>query len=477
MQTTLKDHKYLQIAQGIEQMIQEEVLNIGEKLPSVRTLSEEYGISLGTAFQAYYHLESKGLIEARPKSGYYVRFNNRRFPGIPSSRQMETGVNEVSTMEMIATVFRNISAADLINLSVAAPRVELLPAAKLNKSVVHALRSSSSSCLHYENIQGNAELRKQIVKLAFNWNGKLTPDDIVVTAGCMEALVMCLKAVTSWGDTVAIESPTYFGVFQVMESLGLKAIEIPTDPQTGIDLNYLEEAIRKHHIKACVFIPNFNNPLGSCMPDENKEKLVALITRKQIPLIEDDIYGELYFGRQRPRTCKTYDREGWVLHCSSISKSLAPGYRIGWCIPGRFTEKVKQLKIMHTVSGTTLTQAAMAHFLSIGRYEHHLKKLRNALHAQYLNYVQGIIQYFPSDVKISRPSGGLVLWVEMNKEINAYKLYQEAIRHGISFAPGQVFSVTGHYRNCMRIGYGQAYDDKMEQGIRVLGKLIGRKGN
>ena len=473
--TSKEDHKYLQVAGGIEQMIHEEILRIGDKLPSVRVLSEEYGISMGTAFQAYYHLEGKGLIEARPKSGYYVRFNNKRFPGMPAISKPEPVVNAISTQEMINNVFRNISDDDLINLSVAAPQIDLLPAAKLNKSVVHALRSSKKHCLNYEDIQGNRELRKQVAKLAFNWSGKYNADDVVITAGCMEALVMCLKAVTHRGDTVAIESPTYFGIFQVIESLGLKAIEIPTCAVEGIDLAYLEKAIEKFAIKACVFVPNFSNPIGSCMPDDKKKGLVQLITKNQIPLIEDDIYGELYFGKHRPKTCKSFDTEGWVLHCGSLSKSLAPGYRIGWCIPGRFLQRVKELKLMHTISGTTLTQVAMAHFLSIGRYEYHLKNLRKILHTQCLRYTQAIIQFFPEDVRLSRPGGGFVLWVEMNQEVNAYQLYQEAMKYNISIAPGQIFSASGHFRNCIRIGYGREYDDTIEYGLKVLGGLVTRQ--
>jgi DNA-binding transcriptional MocR family regulator len=468
------DHKYLQVAEGIEKMIHEEILRIGDKLPSVRVLSDEYGISMGTAFQAYYHLEGKGLIEARPKSGYYVRFNHRRFPAIPQTVQPAVTANEVSIAEMIANVYKNISADDVINFSLAAPSIDLLPAAKLNKSVVHALRTSKHHCLNYEDIQGNLELRKQISKLCFNWGGRIKPEEIVVTAGCMEAIAMSLKAVTNPGDTVAIESPTYFGIFQVIEMLGLKVVEICTDPVTGIKLNELEKAIKKFNIKACVFVPNFNNPLGCCMPDENKEKLVELITKHKIPLIEDDIYGELYFGRQRPKTCKTYDKEGWVLQCASLSKSLAPGYRIGWCLPGRFTEKVKRLKMMHTISGTTLTQVAIAHFLSIGRYEYHLKNLRKTLHTQCLRYVQGIMQYFPEDVKLSRPTGGFILWVELNKEINSYKLYQEAMKYHISIAPGQIFSSQGNYSNCMRLGYGKNYNKDVEYGLQVLGELINK---
>lgn len=473
MKTLAKtEHKYLRVAEGLEKLIHDEILKIGDKLPSVRVLSEEYGISMGTAFQAYYLLEGKGLIEARPKSGYYVRFNNKRFPGRPTFSKPEVVETEVSTREMIAHVYRNLTNDDVINFAMAAPPIELLPAAKLNKSVIHALRSSKTSCLHYEDVQGNKELRGQIAKLCFNWGGKISADEVLVTSGCMEALSLCLKAVTQPGDTVAIESPTYFGIFQVMQSLGLKVVEIATEPQTGIDLECLENAIDKFNIKACVFVPNFNNPLGSCMPDENKKKLVQLISKHKIPLIEDDIYGELYYGKHRPKTCKSFDADNWVIHCSSISKSLAPGYRIGWCLPGRFFDKVKELKMMHSISSPTLTQAAVAHFLSIGRYEYHLKNLRKALHTQCLRYIQGVMQHFPADVKVSHPEGGFVLWVELSKNINSYKLYQEAMKHQISIAPGQIFSSRDCYANCIRIGFGRTYDADTDYGLQVLGGLI-----
>ena len=466
------DHLYVQVAEGIEKMIDEEVLKIGDKLPSVRVLSEEYGISMGTAFQAYYHLEGKGLIEARPKSGYYVRFNFRRFPRLPEKSGPEPVANEVSIDEMISTVFRSLSSQDILNFSLAVPPIQLLPAAKLNKAVIHAVRSSPHHGINYEHTQGNKDLRKQLAKLTFNWGGKFSADDIIVTAGCMEALILCLRAVTKPGDTVAIESPTYFGIFQAIESLGLKVFEIPTDPVTGMDIDELARAIKKSLINACIFVLNFNNPLGSSMPDEKKQALVELVTKYKIPLIEDDIYGEMYFGRHRPKNCKTFDKEGWVLYCSSLSKSLAPGYRIGWAMPGRFAAKVLQLKMVHTLTGTTITQLAIAHFLSIGRYEYHLKKLRKALHTQCLRYIQGIVQYFPADSKVSRPQGGFVLWIELNKKINSYKLYHEAVKHDISIAPGQVFSSQGQFENCLRISYARPWDAEVERGLKVVGELI-----
>ncbi len=466
------DHIYMQVATGLEKMISEEVLRIGDKLPSVRVLSEEYGISAGTAFQAYYHLEGKGLIESRPKSGYYVRFNNSRFPGLPSLKQPDALSHEVTVKEMIASIYSDIASTNVINFALAVPDASLLPTAKLNKSVVHALRNHKDHCISYEHAQGNVELRKQIAKLAFNWGGKIKPDEVVVTSGCLEAITICLKAVTNYGDTVAVESPTYFGIYQAIESLGLKAVEISSDALTGIDLEAFQAALKKSKIKACVVVPNFSNPLGSCMPEENKKKLVDIISKHNIPLIEDDIYGELYFGKTRPKTCKYFDKKGLVMHCSSLSKSLTPGYRIGWSIPGKYLDQVKQIKRIQNISSPTLTQAAIAHFLQHGRYEYHLKNLRKALHTQCLRYIQAIIKYFPEDTKVSRPQGGFILWLELNKKVNAFKLRTEAMKLGISIVPGKIFFANSGNSNYIRISYGKPWSDDIDYGLMMLGKLI-----
>lgn len=466
------DHLYLQIADGLEKMISEEVLRIGDKLPSVRVLSEEYGISMGTAFQAYYHLEGRGLIESRPKSGYYVRFNYQRFPQLPNMVPPDALSHDVSVKEMIASIYRDIVATDVINLALAVPDASLLPIAKINKSVVWALRNTKDHCINYENTQGNMELRQQIAKLAFNWGGKVKADEVVITSGCLDAMTLCLKAVTNNGDTVAVECPNYFGIYQAIESIGLKVVELPSHPVSGLDLVQAEKIIKKFRVKAVVTVPNFNNPLGSCMPDENKKKLVDIITAYNVPLIEDDIYGELYFGKNRPRTCKYYDTKGLVMHCSSLSKSLAPGYRIGWTIPGKFLDQVKHLKRIQNISSPTLTQVAIAHFLKNGRYEYHLKNLRKALHTQSLRYVQAIIKYFPEDTKVSRPLGGFSLWVQLNKKADTFRLRTEAIKQNISIVPGKIFSGTNNYSNCLRISFGKPWNEDVDYGLMILGKLI-----
>jgi DNA-binding transcriptional MocR family regulator len=466
------DYKYNEVADRIESLISKRVLKVGDKLLSVRALSKEQGISLSTAFQAYYLLESKGLIEARPQSGYYVKFSPDHTLELPQVCETADEVIPVSINDMINSVYLDLRSPKLLNFALAAPAESLLPMAKLNKTLMHVVRQSPTSCLHYEHVQGNNNLRKQIARQAFNWGGIFTEDDIVVTAGAVEALSLCVKAVTKQGDAIAIESPTYYAIFQLMESYGLKVVEIPTDPVTGADLDYLETAIKRFDIKACLFVNNFNSPLGSCMPDTNKKRLVEMLAKKDIPLIEDDIYGELFFGKTRPKTCKTFDKKGLVLHCSSVSKSLAPGYRIGWCIPGKFKERIIQLKRMHTVSTNTLSQATIADFLSNGRFELHLRHLRKALHTQSLRYIQAISEHFPDDTRVTRPEGGFVIWIELNRRINTYKLHKRALKHNIGIAPGQIFSPQGRFENCFRISFGMPWNEKVEEGIKTIGKLI-----
>lgn len=465
-----EDFLYVQIAEKLERNISDGVLKRGDKLLSIRTLSKDQGISISTAFKAYSQLEIKGLIEARPKSGYYVRFieGNK----LPQNIRFQKEPEHASVDEMIAMVFQQVNAEGVIKLSRAAPALEFLPQSKLNKALVEAVRKSATSCINYEDIQGNRNLRKHLARQAFNWGGTVKEEDIITTQGCIEALFFCLKAVTKPGDTVVIESPAYFGTFKLMKSLGLNVLEIPSNPINGISLEYLEDALKKVKVKACLFVTNFSNPLGTCMPDERKKSLVNLLAEFEIPLIEDDIYGDLYFGKTRPRNCKSYDKKGLVLLCSSVSKSLAPGYRVGWCIPGKFTSQVLNLKLTHSVSSATPTQTAIGVFFETGRFDLHLRNLRKALYTQCLRYKQAITEYFPLDTKISDPKGGYVLWLELNTKVDAFALYKAALKYNISIAPGQIFSTDGSFSNCIRISYGIPFNKEIDQCLKILGTLV-----
>jgi DNA-binding transcriptional MocR family regulator len=462
---------YERVAARFELQVHEGILMPGDKLPSVRMLSREQGVSLSTAYKVYVELENKGLIEARNRSGYYVRKRYQHPRQVPSVKSPLYGSRPVSVADMISAVFRQIP-NEHIQLSRALPAAELMPVAKLNKSMLESLRRSDSGNGHYETLQGNLALRKQIAKHSINWGGAITPDDVVTTQGCIEALVFCLRALTKPGDTVAIESPTYFGIFNIILSLSLKVVEIPVDPEEGLDIAYLERAMEAQEIKACVFVTNFNNPTGALMPDQQKRRLVGLLKARHIPLIEDDIYGDLYFGRSRPLTCKAFDDEGLVLLCSSVSKSLAPGYRVGWCMPGRFKEEVLRMKMMNTISSATPTQAAIANFFETGRYDLHLRKLRKALHLQCLHYTEAIVNAFPPETRICEPKGGYALWIELNPSIDAFFLFQMAREYCISIAPGQVFSTDARFHNFIRISFGTPLNDEIRRSIRVLGSLV-----
>ena len=466
------EHIYLHVSDIIEQQIMTKVLNIGDKLPSVRMLSKEHGISVSTTLQAYYHLEGKGLIESRPQSGYFVRFNPSRFPRKIEKSNPQPAVKSKNVEALIGEVYDDLSVSGATRFSLSVPTPEILPLAKLNKALMQAIRELPANGTSYEQIQGNELLRRQIARWSINWGGNLRADELITTAGCMNAIAYSLMALTQKGDTIAVESPVYFGMLRFAQSIGLKVLELPTDPDTGVDPDDVKKALHKHKIKALFLVSNFSNPLGYCMPDEQKEAMVKLLSRNGVPLIEDDLYGDVYFGKKRPRTCKSFDDEGNVILCSSISKTLAPGYRVGWVAPGKYADKIKRLKLYHSITSATVQQAAIANFLATGRYEYHLRKLRQTLHANCLQFTRAIGEYFPEGVKLTNPQGGFILWMELDKKIDTYHLYQEAMQHKISIAPGAMFSLQDRYQNCMRLSFGMEWTPEVDKAIKKLGNLV-----
>lgn len=462
---------YEDISSQIQRLIEQGVIKTGDKLDSIRTLSREKKISLSTAFKVYEELVIKDLIEARPKSGYYAKQQNRLSSAVSTVPNLDSKIRPVATEKIVSFAHEKLSKEGIVRLSVTAPDISLLPQAKLNKSMNEALRSSDNSCLNYENVEGNIDLRRQIARHTLGLEGNSHPDEVVITQGCIESLVISLMTLTKPGDSVIIERPTYFSIYNIIKNLGLKIIEVNVHPTKGMNLNYLEKCIKKVRVSACIFITNFSNPTGHCMPDEEKEKLVGILAKTNIPLIEDDIYGEIYFGSSRPRTCKTFDKKGLVLLCSSLSKTLAPGYRIGWCLPGKFKEEFLAIKLMHTVSSASPTQAAIAHFFNSGRYDLHMKKLRRALQIESMKYLNAIADFFPKGTKVTNPKGGFVLWIELSKKTDATALFYDALNEGVSIWPGPIFSASKGFENFIRISFGAPFNKKIEASLRLLGEL------
>lgn len=461
---------YQKIANTIQEQIFSETLKIGDKLPSIRAFQKLHNVSMNTIKQAFLELESKSLIESRPKSGFYVSKTSNRKLLIPSMNKLKLSEQKTTSEDLITKVFDSLSDKGITRFSIGVPDPGLLPIAKLNKGLAKVVRNLAESGTSYEPVQGSANLRRNLAKWAIVLEGKLTEDDFVTTSGAMNAIFNCLMAVTKRGDTIAIESPVYFGIIQIAQNMGLNIIELPTHPTTGVDLEALKKVI--HKVDVCCFMSNFSNPLGSLMPDENKQELVKMLTHHNIPLIEDDLYGNLFFGTVRPKPCKYYDEAGIVMWIGSVSKTLAPGYRVGWVAPGKFKDKIIRQKMAQTVCMPSLYQEVIADFLEHGRYDHHLRNLRSTLYTNSLHFQRTIEDHFPENTKISQPQGGSFLWLELDKSIDTAVLYDTAIQQKIGFAPGRIFTQHDQYHNCMRLNFGLKWKEKVEFDLKRLGQLV-----
>lgn len=274
-------------------------------------------------------------------------------------------------------------------------------------------------------------------------------------------------------DTIAIETPTNFGFLQLLRELGLLVMEVPADPRYGVDLDELEKIFHQNKIKACLLVPNFYNPLGALMPGDHKKRLVQLINKYEIPLIEDDISAELNFTGQRPLPVKAFDQQGLIVTCSSFSKTLAPGLRIGWVIPAtRFKKKVQNLKTATTVSTSTLDHYLVAQYLAGGACERHLRWLGNSLKKQVVRTALAIQKHFFPETRLAVPDGGTLLWVQLPSQVDRLKVYQKALDHRIAIIPGEVCSNSKQFKNFVQINCRAPYTEKVEKGIVTLGRII-----
>lgn len=464
---------YEHLATQLKDAIRQGTYPPGERVPSVRRLSERHRVSPATVVAAYRLLESHGWLEARPQSGFYARQPHSNPPPVRSSEAC-AGPCAVHVTELAVRLSRNTQRQDMISLGAAVPHPDFLPLKDLRASMNRCLRANADVGSRYSFPPGEPDLRLRIARRAEESGCSFGPDDIVVTDGCQEGINLALRAVAKAGDIVAIETPAFFGTLQAIESLGMQALEIPSDPDTGLSLEALSLALERWPVKTVVSVVNFSNPTGSLMPDSHKAQLVKLLAARGIPLIEDDIYGDLGHGRLRPRAAKAWDRDGNVLLCASYSKTIAPGYRIGWIVPGRWRQQVEHLKYVGSMANATLTQLALADYLADSRYERHMARVRRAYADNVARMQAAIARHFPVGTRTSRPGGGFVLWVELPEGADTMVLYEKALAVGISFTPGRLFSPQERYGNCLRLAAAQPWDARVEAALAELGWLAGR---
>lgn len=464
--------RYEKLAGELAGMIAGGILAHGDRLPSVRRLASERRLSVSTVVQALHQLEDRGLVEARPQSGYFVR----RPPPLraePSLRQPPEAASPVDISQRLVRVLQAGARTGVAPLAAALPAGSLLPLAALNRCYASVARRhpdllNGGSHIHMD----DPALVRQLVRRSLAWGGPLDAGEFVITNSCTEALGLCLRATTQPGDTVAVESPAYYLMLQLLESLGLRALEIPTDPRTGISVEALELAARNQGIAACLLVANTSNPLGCIVPDGRKRRLAELAEEKGFAVIEDDIYGDLQHDDSRPWPVKAFDRHGRVLLCSSFSKSLSPALRLGFVAAGRYRQAIALQKTISSGATNPVTQRVIAEYLESGAYERHLRTLRRHYRQQVEAMQAAIGRYFPAATRISQPQGGYVLWVELPEQVDTTALYEKATAAGLTYIPGELFSPSGMYRNCLRLNAGNPHTPEIEDALRRLGSLF-----
>jgi DNA-binding transcriptional MocR family regulator len=464
-------YRYQELASFITALVDRGTLPPGSRVPSLREISEQRRVSVTTALQAYRLLEDRGVIEARPQSGFYVARGGPVSIAPPAMSDPPARASHVAVSSLVLRLLEYAADPALVPLGCAVPGAALLGAVRLDRFLARAARVHGVDYNNYTPPRGDPRLRREIARRATRWGQVLSPDDIAITCGCTEALMLALRAVTRPGDTVAIESPTYFGILQVIESLELKALELPTDPESGVDVASLARALERRSIKACLLSSSFNNPLGCTMPEASKRAVLDLLARRGVPLIEDDIYGDIYFGDERPRPFIALDQRGNTIYCSSFSKTLAPGYRVGWIATGRHLQKVLATKFATTLCGPALPQAALADFLASGGHDSHLRRIRGVFRDSVDRMTRAIDRSFPAGTRVTRPAGGFVLWLELPRPFRSRDAFERAVQAGVCFAPGDVFSASDRYARCMRLSCGHPWSARIERGIETLGAL------
>lgn len=460
---------YEKIANQIEQNIKEGIFLPGTKIPSVRKSSKQLTVSIATVLQAYGLLEDRGIIKARPQKGYFVQDS---VSSLPNSKKIEVS----NALESIPAVVTDLLYAsqnpDIIQFGAAIPNTQFLPIRQLQRSVGRLMRLKPEICAAYEFVPGALTLRRQIAIRMLDAGYQAQPDEIIITLGCQNALMHALQATTQPGDIIAIETPTYHGLLQAINLLKLKSIEIPCHTETGLDLDVFEQAISKWDIKVCVVTPNHQNPTGAVMSLAARKRLIELCSTVNMPIIEDDVYGELGYEDQRLPSIKSLDKDNHTIYCSSFSKSIAPGFRIGWIIAGRYQQHIEQLAYVQSLAIPTLNQKAIASFLENGAYDRHLRKTRQVYVTNLEQIRQAILQHFPEGTSTSLPKGGFLLWIELPQNIDALTLYESALEQGIGTMPGVAFDLSHNFTHHLRMNYAINWDKSTLNAIKQLGKLI-----
>jgi DNA-binding transcriptional MocR family regulator len=465
---------YRQVIDLIGNNIESGTLKPGDRLPSLRRMSKNIGVSIPTVRKAYVELERLRRVESRPQSGFYVRGVAANALVRPSPRfGRATRPVPVMGRTLMERVNDALYLPGTVPFGIANPCMTRPAAKALHRAMKRIMARAETRSISYAPTLGEPGLQRQIAYRYLDTVGMtVEPENICITNGGQEALLIALQAVANKGDVIAVESPTYHGLLELIDSLGMLAIEVETCPEDGIMLDSLEKTLSAHPVKACMFSTTLSNPLGVSMTEERRKKLVQIVEKHDAFLIEDDVYGELVFAGHRPRPAQFYATKGRVITCGSFSKTAAPGYRIGWIVAGSLRDKITRLKRSFSCSSGLLQQLTLAEFLASGDYDRYLNTLRPALQCNAERMQSLISKHFPESTRTSCPVGGSVMWLELPPDVDAEALFDTAIAAGISTAPGHIFSPCNRYSNFVRLSFGHPWTEEIERSLAWLGNTV-----
>lgn len=465
---------YHQLEQELRQLIASGQLGAGEKIPSVRQLSHAKALSKSTVLTALARLEAEGFIEAKPRSGYFVvDQNSARVLQIPETSQPE--IKAVPAKHLLMDIMAQGAAFDLLSPSVVDNHQRFDDGCnqQLKRCLARAQRQQSCrEQLYYDEPGGNLALRQALAQHISHGGKKINARQLLITSGCQNSLLLALMATTKPGDVVAVESPGFYGSLQLIESLGLKVLELPCDAQTGLSPQALELALQHWSIKALIVTPNFATPMGSSLPEQAKLNLINLAEQYQFAIIEDDIYGDLHFSLQRPRSLYSYDSADNVILCGSFSKSVSRDLRLGWIVAGKWSDDIKRLKLVTGIASSQTLQQGLLQFMQEGSLYKHAKQKRRQLQQQHQELQQLIAQHLSMAVSCSQAEGGLTVWLELPKEINSLDLYNQAKEQQVLLTPGGLFSLQDSYSNFLRLSFAHPWNESRIAAFQKVAVII-----
>ncbi|GAB3366857.1 MULTISPECIES: aminotransferase-like domain-containing protein [Giesbergeria] len=462
---------YAQIAQRMALLIDHRAFKPGQRLPSVRDLAATNGVSISTAVQALRWLEERNLVEARPKSGYFVAQSGRAL-ALPATSRPPRRSMVVERQSRAEVLMALAETSHVVSFGGACPKDPLFfDETRVRTALNRATRAHRFSLVEYSDSPGSQALRTAAVQRALHLGCQLEADNIVVTASCIHAVGLCLRAVSKPGDIVALESPTHFGFLDLLESLNLRVLEIPTHPKEGISLAALQLALDTQPVKAVLTVPTLSNPLGAVMRHQNKKALVKMLADRQIPLIEDVVFNDLMASDERRKAAKAFDVDGGVMVCGSFSKTVAPGIRLGWVEAGRWHDTVRRLKRTQGVPTNAVLENALADLVTQVGYESRLRRLSQYMKERLSEARDLIAQSFPKGTRVSAPPSGYTLWLELPEQFDAMQLFRQCQREDIIFGPGGLFSATDRFDHCLRLSFAGPWTHVEKRALVRMGEL------